>query len=69
MIGLGGQLGVNALGAFELAALQTGTPFVPHRGRPRSAISRRSNVRSAVSRTRIGATVSAPRFGSEVSNE
>lgn len=69
MLGLGGQLGRNSLGVFELAAVQTGTvPFVPHRGRVNSRLFA-STVHSADTGDRIGSTLSAAKTKAEVTSE
>lgn len=65
MIGLSGQLGVGGLGAFPLATVRVGQPFVPHR-RARSALSSQ-RARSVLASGRARSSLTAATVRSEVS--
>lgn len=59
MLGLGGVLGISALGLFELGIIQTGSTFVPHRGKARGSLTgnkSRGTLRGAGARSRISST-------------
>jgi hypothetical protein len=56
MIGVTGQLGLGALGAFELGAVTSSQVFVPHRRRIRAVISARI-IRATISASRVRAEV------------
>lgn len=68
MLGLGGQLGINALGAFELGTIQTGTPFVPHRRRIHGSVFG-DRARGALSAVRARGTVTSTKTRGTVGSE